>query len=77
MKEILSKLKENIEIGENLIQFRIDDEFYELDKNKNGDWIIFTLLGSDLNLNTKKLKNLDRAEVEKILKDKYSKIQIY
>lgn len=77
MKEVLNQLKEAIEIPYNLIQFRIGDEFYELERNKNGDWIPFTLFGRELKLNFKKLKGLERPEVEELLKSKYPNIEIY
>lgn len=77
MKEVLKRLKETIEIPENVIQFRIGDQFYELEKLRNGEWIAFTVFGDELKLNTKKLKGLDRAQVEEILTTKFKNVDIY
>ena len=77
MRDTLIKLRENIEISNNTIQFKIGNEFYELEKSKKGDWILFTLFGKDLKLNLAKLKGLERSEVEEILKSRFPKIDIY
>lgn len=77
MKQVLIKLRENIEIPNNTIQFRIGNQFYELEKSKKGDWIPFTLFGKDLRLNVNKLKGLERSEVEEVLKAKFPNIDIY
>lgn len=77
MKQLLQKLREAIELPENLIQFKINDNFYELEKTRSGDWILFTVFGKELKLNTEKLKRLNRVEVEQLLRSKFSNIQIY
>lgn len=77
MKQLLQKLREAIELPENLIQFKINDNFYELEKTRSGDWILFTVFGKELKLNTEKLKRLNRVEVEQLLRNKFSNIQIY
>lgn len=77
MKELLKKLRETIQLEPSLIQFKLDDKFYELASNKRGEWFIYNLFGPELDLNTNKLKNKSKEQVEKILKDKYSNIDIY
>lgn len=77
MKQLLRKLKEAIEISDNLIQFKIGNEFYELNKINKTDWQLFTVFGRNLPLNTKRLKGLEKEEVEEVLKTKYPNIEIY
>lgn len=77
MKQLLSLLQETIEMGPNVIQFRIDDMFYELDKNKKGEWVLFTLFGEDLDLDLMSMKNLTRQQMEAKLTHMYPNIIIY
>ena len=77
MKQLLHKLREAIELPENLIQFRIGDNFYELEKTRSGKWILFTVFGKDLNMNVDKLDKLSRQQVELLLKNTYNNIEIY
>lgn len=78
MKELVNALKETIDINnDKLIQFQIDGRFYELDKNKNGEWKLTILLGPQLKLSTKRLLNKSKEEVIKILKDQYKNVRIY
>ena len=44
MKELLKKLRETIQLEPSLIQFKLDDKFYELASNKRGEWFIYNLL---------------------------------
>lgn len=77
MKQLLAKLRETIESDINDIQFRIKDNYYELIRNRKGEWELITLVGKDLNLNTKGLKGLRRNDVETLLKNRYNNIDIY
>ena len=77
MKHLLQQLQETIEMGPNVIQFRIDDMFYELDKNKKGEWVLFTLFGDELNLDLVPMKNLTRQQMEAKLISLYPNAVIY
>lgn len=81
MKQIFKRLKEAIDpdnrFNEKVIQFKIGDEFYELDRTKKGKWELSVLFGSDLKLNTEEFTGLDREEVEEKLKEKIKGIEIY
>ena len=78
MKELVNALKETIDMNnDKLIQFQIDGRFYELDKNKNGEWKLTILLGPQLKLSTKKLFKKSKEEVIQILKDQYKNVRIY
>ena len=81
MKEILKRLKETIDpdnkFHETVIQFKIGDEFYELDRTRKKEWKLHVLFGSEIKLNTEQFTGLDREEVEEILKKKIRNIEIY
>ena len=77
MRKLLQKLKEAIELSDHLIQFKIGNEFYELNQTNKGEWNLFTVFGRDLPLATKRLKGLEKEEVEEVLKNKYPQVEIY
>ena len=77
MKNILSKLRESIELPEGVIQFKIGNQFYELERLKDGNWVLFTIFGEDLKMDLSKLKGLSRPEVEELLNNRYANIEIY
>lgn len=78
MKQLINQLREYVSIdNENLIQFQIDGRFYELDKNKNGEWKLTILLGPALKLSMKKLFKKSKEEVIEILKNQYKNVRIY
>ena len=76
MKSILNKLREEFNL-DNTIQFKIKNEFYEMNKSTKGDWTLFTVFGHDLRFDTKKLKGYSKEDVEDILKARYKNIEIY
>ena len=78
MKELLKKLCEEFEIDpEKEIQFQINGEYFDLVKNNKDEWILYTVFGKDLDLDTKPLRRMTRKEVEQVLKSKYNKIKVY
>ena len=78
MKELLKKLREEFEIDpEKEIQFQINGEYFDLVKNNKDEWILYTVCGKDLDLDTKPLRGMTRKEVEQVLKSKYNKIKVY
>ena len=68
MKELLKKLRETIQLEPSLIQFKLDDKFYELASNKRGEWFIYNLFGPELDLDTNKLKNKISLFIKKVCK---------
>ena len=78
MKELLKKLCEEFEIDpEKEIQFQINGEYFDLVKNDKDEWILYTVFGKDLDLDTEPLHGMTRKEVEQVLKSKYNKIKVY
>lgn len=68
---------ETKEIQQNLIQFRIDENYYELYLNKKKDWVLNVVFGKNIKFSTKKLKGLNRDTIVDLLKIKFPKIRIY
>lgn len=77
MKRLLTNLREVIELDPNTIQFNINGEFYELNKDKRGNWTLLTVFGSDLSLDTTKFKRMSRNSVIKELTKQFENVRVY